>query len=139
MAQVPRQPSLQAGADLEPVSDLDLWKDILLLLSNEQAFETFFKEQSIDVLRIDYEMLIASRHRVVSRVLHQLGCSTLDVEDYLFRLKDGTERMRYDEQAISVFRFCDRYYKLIETIEKYRDSVDVTEIRKALRLEHKLA
>ncbi|GEM_PF-2180563 len=121
------------------IDDGEWWRELLLLLRGERIVEAYFAEAGITPYRLDYEMLVTDKYRVVTRVLQALRCAPDEIERQLTGLSEKTLRQEYDDWRPAVIGFCDRYRDELRQIERSRHLIDPETLRRDLIANHGLA
>lgn len=112
------------------VSDSNLWHEIALILEQEFYFERYFIENSLRVLRIDYEMLCASRHLLAAEVMLYLGLPPDLVSNSVGALSENYRKLKYDPSKMShLIEFRARYEGLLAHLISHRGRIPFTAVR----------
>ena len=120
------------------IGDSEWWREIILALTGERIVEDFFAASGITPYRLDYEMLIANRHRTVVDMLLALSCGPDEIAQRLGALADHTERNTYADGHDAMIRFCDRYRNELRQIDRHRVDIDIETLRRELSSHHHL-
>jgi LPS sulfotransferase NodH len=121
------------------INDTEWWREIVLTLMAERIMEDYFAAARITPYRLDYEMLVADRRRVVVSVLQALSCGSEEIVRHLGALSDHTERNHYDDWDRAMVEFCDRYRSELRYVERHRNDVDIDGLRQDLYARHQLS
>ena len=124
----PRSAATSQGSVL---TDESIWREIILLLEAEMQMEGFFTRRAIDPIRIDYEMLIASRRDVLATVLLNIGCDVESIIATASQIVDRTDKMPGDYFA-QLLAFRRRYAGLLADVQRARGS-NYNAVRQSLR------
>jgi LPS sulfotransferase NodH len=128
-----------SGAPDEPITDIEWWREIIVVLKGERVVEDFFTASRITPYRVDYEMLVADRQRTIVSVLQALSCGPDEILRHLDPQPDYTERNRYDDWHRAMIEFCDRYRNELRYVERHRGDVDIDGLWLELKAHHALA
>jgi LPS sulfotransferase NodH len=105
----------------QALDDQAVWREIMLILESEMRFEQFFKRNRIKPIRIDYEMLIASKRDVLGLVLLNIGCDIESIAAKTDKMVDKTLKIPRDQFVFSL-TFRERYADLLSSVERVRGS-----------------
>ncbi|MDZ4739754.1 MAG: Stf0 family sulfotransferase [Alphaproteobacteria bacterium] len=115
------------------ITDRQLWEEFALILEQEFYFERYFIETALNVQRLDYEMMCASKTSVIADVMLALGCSVDQVGESLAGLKQNFRKLRYDGQKDrAMIEFRHRYAKHISYLTAHRGRLPFASVRNYL-------
>ena len=95
------------------LNDLSIWKEVLLLVSQERQFDAYAREHGLTFMPINYEQMVTDRSMVALNVLTSLGCDTETLGSYLLGAVNKTKRLDAGN----------KYQELIPLFDKYRDVI----------------
>jgi len=112
-------PTIEAGNPSPSLTDKRIWGEIVLLLESEKQMERFFTQNAIKPIRLDYEMLMASRMNVLKLILLNLGC---DVDSIIRQADITTDRTHKDprDNSQQILAFRSKYSNLLTAVENAR-------------------
>jgi LPS sulfotransferase NodH len=116
------------------ISDEGIWLELALILEQEFYFERYFIENSLTVVRIDYEMLCASKASLIADVMLSIGCGPTETGKCLAGLSENYRKIRYD--ASKCQRLIDFRHKFgwqLAYLSAYRGRLPFASVRNYLR------
>lgn len=112
------------------ISDGNIWCELALILEQEFYFERYIVENSLDVLRIDYEMFCASKIMLVTDVMLTIGCDVADVFECIGNLSGNFRKLQYDVQkSRKMINFRQAYASQLNYLGVHRGKMPYTSLR----------
>lgn len=117
------------------ISNESIWRELALILEQEFYFERYFTENSLDVLRIDYEMLCASKTLLAADVMLTIGCTPADVVACMGSLNENFRKLQYDQQKSQrLINFRDSFGSQLDHLVAYRGRLPYASLRQYIRM-----
>lgn len=127
------QGTSDAAEDPVSISDVGIWREIALVLEQEFYFERYIIENVLDVLRIDYEMLCASKALVLAEVMLRIGCDPKDV-GVAATLQESYRKIRYDTAKLHrLIEFRQKFSLQLTYLTLHRARLPLASVRNYLR------
>jgi LPS sulfotransferase NodH len=117
----------------QAVSDGEVWRQVLLVLSQEQSMQRFFDDKGLKPHRLTYEQLVADKYMTIMRVMDQLRRSGPQIEAYIEQIRDSTQQIQYSDKYAYLCGFMQRFRSQLEYIELERPRISLTELWSQLR------
>lgn len=117
------------------ISDANIWREVALILEQEFYFERYIIENSMDVLRIDYETLCASKFLLIADVMLTLGCRVSEVTDTIASLRENYRKLKYDASKLTrLIDFRNKYGQQLSYLTTHRGRLPLAAARNYVRI-----
>ena len=128
----------QPSASL-PLTYNDIWREVLLILREEQAFLAFARQLGIAPIPLNYEQMVSDKRMIVLRVMTALKCDVEMAGEFLLKIEDKTKRLEPGEKYQFLIGFFDVHGDTITDLFRERHSPQAEEwLRKTLLARHNL-
>jgi LPS sulfotransferase NodH len=105
------------------LDDVSIWKEVLLLISQERQFEAFARENSLTCIPLNYEQMVTDRTMVALTVLTALGCDIARGASCLVDAVNKTKKLDAGNKYHELIPFFEKYRNVIITLIRDRTSI----------------
>jgi LPS sulfotransferase NodH len=105
------------------LDDVSIWKEVLLLISQERQFEAYARENNLTFIPLNYEQMVTDRTMVALSVLSALGCDITDAASGLLSAVNKTKRLEPGNKYHELIPFFEKYRNLVIRLMRERGSI----------------
>jgi LPS sulfotransferase NodH len=105
------------------LDDLSIWKEVLLLISQERQFEAYARENNLCFTKLNYEQMVTDRTVVALSILAILGCEIASSASCLLSAVNKTKKLEVGNKYRELIPFFEKYRDIIVKIMQERESI----------------
>jgi LPS sulfotransferase NodH len=117
------------SSEMQPISDREIWDQIIMILEQEEYIESFYKRSEIRPLRVWYEEIFDSEKTLVLRTINYIDPSFKPDSDVHVGKTKRLNTLEYDNVEL---RFVSRYAELINKIACERGNIDMQQLKRSV-------